>query len=106
MTPRFRPASSVSEYIGVSGLSDAADIDGMRRGHPTSDDGTVAADTLFTDLKTGDCWYYDGQGWYAVTSKEDLIVAELRRVGKTLTEQLEVQNRILEEMRDLLLKIA
>lgn len=106
MEPRFRPTGGASEHIGVAGHKADNNRDGVRHRQPTTDQGTVVAGTRFSDLETGEEWYYDGDAWRAMRTVESLILDELKETRRLMLADSARMIGLLEEMRDALLKIA
>lgn len=106
MDQRIQPSGRNPEFIGAPGTAKNDNRDGNRRRHPTSDDGTLMNGARFTDLDTGERWYFDGEGWYRMKTGEERILEELVKTRVSLLADTTRMIGLLEEMRDALMKIA
>ena len=106
MTLRFQRDASNPKFVGQSGRLKSGTKDTDRRAFPTSDDGTLIEGAVFKDLDSGEEWFYTGDGWQQVVTKDDWIVAELKELRRTVTANMEVNRLLLESINESLMKIA
>lgn len=106
MDPRFRPTGGAQHYIGPSGYGRGDSLDGGSNVHPTTADGTLEANALYTDLTTGKQWYFDGYGWFPARTPDQLLIEEIRKTREVMVANASALTLLLEEIRDALMKIA
>lgn len=106
MNPRFRNKGGATDFQGVGGQSKADSKDGIRRKHPSSDDGTLSETGQFLDLETGERYYWDGDTWKLAVTVHERILAELVAQRVQTKEQNQRQIELLESIQEALWKLA
>ncbi len=100
MDPRFQRDASNPKFVGVQGKTHADSTDIRRDAHPISTDGPLVTGAIFQDLESGDWWYWNGNAWMPVTTKEDLIRVEIIKLRQTMDDRWSEALAILGDIRD------